>query len=205
MKARRTDSGDCSVSSDSSEKSVQFKMSCRVRTFPMVGEADRELLWYHKKDYREFKRERKAAAQLAKAVGPIEVEQTDFVSCRGIEYMINEAHHETKAKLQRQACVAVLSAQLMEFHIADEMEKEPNMIQSRAIPAAYEKYSKLAHSEASQKAWAWRQSDHGVVMNKKDVSSMMDSSVRSIPSITSSSSPRMITISNMHVQRPCAA
>jgi hypothetical protein len=133
-------------------KRVQWKGTCRVRPFKMIGVSEQDLCWYHQKDYREFKKERKAAVMLAKAIGIEAIEGTDFASCRGIEYMLDKTLYQKKVKVQRRACVAVLTAQLKVFEAADEMNEEPNMFSSDIIPREYFKYSRQAHMEASQRA-----------------------------------------------------
>jgi hypothetical protein len=134
------------------KKRVKWSDSCRVRPFRMVSASEQDLCWYGQKDYREFKKERKAAALLAEAIVVEAIEETDFVSCRGIECMVDKEVYEKKVKVQRRTCVAVLSAQLKVFEAADSMGEEANLISFDIIPREYSKCSRLSHTEAAQRA-----------------------------------------------------
>lgn len=134
------------------EKSVNWQGSCRVRPFLMVEEEHRSVVWYCSNDYREFKKERKAAATLAKNMGIEAIEETNFVSCRGIEYMVDEERLQNKFDMQHSAAAAVLKAQFKIFKKADLLQVEPDLASNHAIANEYERFSRQAHFEASQRA-----------------------------------------------------
>mmetsp|Transcript_11667 Transcript_11667/g.18349 ORF Transcript_11667/g.18349 Transcript_11667/m.18349 type:complete len:238 (-) Transcript_11667:66-779(-) len=136
----------------SEKKQVQWQGSCRVRPFIMVDENQRESVWYSSNDYREFKKERKAAATLAKNMGIEALEETNFVSCRGIEYMIDDERLANKFEMQHSAAAAVLKAQFKMFKKADLLNETPDLASSEVIAFEYKKLSRQAHFEASQRA-----------------------------------------------------
>jgi hypothetical protein len=118
----------------------------------MIDEDERIHIWYDQEDYKDFKMERKAAATLAGTIGLESIEKTDFVSCRGIEYMVDKNRLDQKLKLLTKATVAVLRAQTKVFQQADFLGEEPGLASSEVIAFNYTKYSRQAQFEASQRA-----------------------------------------------------
>jgi hypothetical protein len=143
---------DTGVAGRAEKKHVEWQGSCRVRPFIMVDESERQSVWYCSNDYRGFKKERKAAATLAKNMGIEALEETNFVSCRGIEYMIDDERLANKFEMQHSAAAAVLKAQFKIFKKADLLNEEPDLASSEVIAFEYKKLSRQAHFEASQRA-----------------------------------------------------
>ena len=130
------------------QKHVTWKQSCRVRPCPKVSPNQKSDVWYNSQDYNHFKKERKAAATLVKRVGIHAVEDTVFVSARGIEYLFDDSLLDEKIMLRQRGCLEVLKAQKKEFRMNG---NDAQVYLCKAIPKAYSKHSKVAHYLAHQR------------------------------------------------------
>jgi hypothetical protein len=199
---------DSSSSSTGQEKKqLQWKGASRVRPFKMVSDSERDDVWYTQKDYGEFKKERKAAATLASAIGVKSVEETDFVSCRGIEYMVDQTVFKKQVYVTHHARVAVLIAQLKVFEAPDKLNEEPNLVGSEAILRAYATYSTPAQLDASQRAcmqWVTSQEDHGQEETREEESSPSTEDDCSCEDDNMTASPISCHVAHCSTRRPVA-